>query len=129
MGRYELKKPTFYVNSATGISLERLENTNWNQLMTTSGEVLFSKVQAETGDSLIDIAGTIAIRTRFEQKLRISKRQANRLMAKVKSDPAIKWKWGQPVSCVNTIDSLATKEQATAWKNRTANLKNKKSRP
>lgn len=117
-----MNKPTFYVNSATGLSLGRLENIGWDNLMAANGETSFSKVRDKVGDECIDIAGTIAIRTRIEQSAGVAKRQANRLMKEIERAGFMKLLNGTPISCVSSVDAWAEVHQARARENRTANL-------
>src|SRR5450759_24644 len=97
---------TFHVNSASGISIDRLQKSGWNNaLMAPSGEVRFSDVRQAVGNKYIDIAGTVAFRTQIEKKAGVTKQHANRLMKELVKQPFIKLFGGQPVSCVSTIDA------------------------
>ncbi|MGA9665977.1 MAG: hypothetical protein WCE23_11605 [Candidatus Binatus sp.] len=122
-----MEKATFYVNSTSGLSLARLEETEWKSLMSARGGVELSDLRDEVKDPLVDIAGSVAFRSQIEKAAGITKRQVYKggYAEAVMGDPSVLWFGGQPVSCVNTISALTNSHQAIKNENRTDNLKKK----
>jgi hypothetical protein len=130
LGECWMKKITFHVNSNSGLSLDRLEKSGWDEkLMSARGEVKYSVVRTAVGDQCIDIVGTIAFRKQVEETTGTTKRHVNRIVGDLKSAPFVKWHCGQPVSCVNSVEAWAKDHKTIAGQNSTANLRKRKSSP